>query len=209
MVNVVDGWLVTVTGVVPSVYVNVNGAEPVKVNVTSGRADPAQTVPPPLTTAVGNGATVTTAEPVMFGLGAVTEHVVAVLVTLTIVYVVVDVGVTFTVAPLLIPFALKLVVPSVYTTLNVPAERLNVSVAVPPPQMVTVPVILATGTGLTVIIALPVMFGLGAVAVQPDVVFVTLTIVYVVFALGLTFTVAPLLIPVALKLVVPSVYTTL
>ena len=177
MVNVVDGWLVTVTGVVPSVYVKVNGAEPVKVNVTSGRGDPAQTVPPPLVTAVGNGATVTTTEPVMFALGAVTEHVVVVLVTLTIVYVVVDVGVTFTVAPLLIPLALKLVVPSVYTTLNVPAERLNVSVAVPPPQMVTVPVMLATGRGLTVIIALPVMFGLGAVTVQLDVVFVTLTIV--------------------------------
>ena len=82
-----------------------------------------------------------------------------------------------TVAPLTMPLALKFVVPSVYTTLNVPAERLNVSVAVAPPHMVTVPVILATGAGLTVIIALPVMFGLGAVTVQLDVVFATLTIV--------------------------------
>jgi hypothetical protein len=155
----------------------VNGAVPVKVNVTSGRGDPAQTVPPPLVTAVGAGATVTTADPVMFGLGAVTAHVVVVLVTLTIVYVVVAVGVTFTVAPFVIPFALKLVVPSVYTTLNVPAERLKVSVAVEPPHVVTVPVILATGAGLTVITALPVMFGFGAVTVQLDVVFVTLTIV--------------------------------
>ena len=82
-----------------------------------------------------------------------------------------------TVAPLAMPLALKFVVPSVYTTLNVPAERLNVSVAVAPPHIVAVPAILATGEGLTVITALPVMFGLGAVTVQLDVVFVTLTIV--------------------------------
>jgi hypothetical protein len=155
----------------------VNGAVPVNVNVTSGRGDPAQTVPPPLATAVGKGATVTIAEPVMFGLGAVTEHADVVLVTLTIVYVVVVVGVTFTVAPFMIPFALKLVVPSVYTTLNVPGERLNVSAVEAPTQIVAVPLMLAVGNGLTVMIAFPVMFGLGAVTEQVVAVFVTLTIV--------------------------------
>ena len=75
----------------------------------------------------------------------------------------------------------------------------------PPVQMVAVPAILAVGKGLTLITALPVIFGLGAVAVQEVTVFVTLTIVYVAFAVGETLTVAPLLIPVALKVLVPSV----
>jgi hypothetical protein len=67
--------------------------------------------------AVGSGFTVTTALPVIFGLGAVTAQVVAVLLTLTIVYVVFAEGETLTVAPFVMPFALKFVVPLVYTTL--------------------------------------------------------------------------------------------
>ena len=59
-VKVVDGWLFTVTGVTPSVYVNVKGAVPVNVKVTSGNVAPAQTAPPPVTDAtVGNGFIVT------------------------------------------------------------------------------------------------------------------------------------------------------
>ena len=74
---------------------------------------PAQIVAVPLMLATGNGSTVITADPVILGLGAVTAQVVVVLVTLTMVYVSVAVGLTFTVAPLDIPFALKFVVPSV------------------------------------------------------------------------------------------------
>ena len=74
-----------------------------------------------------------------------------------------------------------------------------------PAQIVTVPAILAVGNGSIVITALPVIFGLGAVTLHVVTVFVTLTIVYVVDAVGLTFTVAPLLMPLALKFVVPSV----
>ena len=59
MVKVVVGWFTTFTGVTPSVYVNVNGAVPVNVNVTLGSGDPAQTDPPPLITAVGSGLTMT------------------------------------------------------------------------------------------------------------------------------------------------------
>jgi hypothetical protein len=114
-------------------------------------------------------------------------------------------GDTLTVAPLLIPFALKFVVPFVYTTLYVPAGKANVRVALPPEQMVVVPLILAVGNGVRVITALPVIFGLGALTLQVVAVFVTLTIVYVVFAVGVTLTVAPLEIPFALKFVVPLV----
>jgi hypothetical protein len=54
------------------------------------------------------------------------------------------------------------------------------------------------------------MFGLGAVTVHEAMeVFRILTMVYVTFAVGLTLTVAPLAIPLALKFVVPSVNTTL
>ena len=64
----------------------------------------------------------------------------------------------------------------------------------------------AVGEGFTVMIALPVIFGLGAVTVHEGmVVFVMLTIVYVVPTVGLTLTVAPLVMPLALKFVVPSV----
>ena len=87
------------------------------------------------------------------------------------------VGVTLTVAPLLIPFALKFVVPLVYTTLYVPEGNVNVSVALPPEQMVVVPLMLAVGNGVNVITALPVMFGLGAVTLQLVATLVTLTIV--------------------------------
>jgi len=66
---------------------------------------------------MGVGFTVITALPVILALGALTEQVVPVLVTLTIVKVFVDAGLTLTVAPFEIPLALKLVVPSVYTTL--------------------------------------------------------------------------------------------
>ena len=51
--------MVTVTGVVPSVYVKVNGAVPPKLNVTSGNVPPAQIVPPPETVAVGLALTIT------------------------------------------------------------------------------------------------------------------------------------------------------
>ena len=65
---------------------------------------------------------------------------------------------------------------------------------------------LAVGRGFIEIIALPVIFGLGAVTAQEAmVVLVMLTIVYVVFTVGETLTVAPLLIPLALKFVVPFV----
>ena len=59
IVKVVVGWFTTFTGVTPSVYVKVNGAVPMKVNVTFGSGEPAQTDPPPLITAVGNGLTMT------------------------------------------------------------------------------------------------------------------------------------------------------
>ena len=139
---------------------------------------PAQIVAVPLMLAVGNGSTVTTADPVILGLGAETAQVVAVFVTLTIVYVVVVVGLTLTVAPLEIPFALKLVVPSVKTTSNVPGlGKVNVNAVVPPEQIVAVPLMFAVGKGFTVTTALPVIFGLGAVTVHRLTVFVTLTIV--------------------------------
>ena len=105
--------MATGTELVPSSYVKENGAVPVKVNVTSGRGDPKQAVPPPLMTAVGDGMTVTSALPVMLGSGAVALHVVTVLVTLTIVYDVVNAGTTVAVAPLLIELSVKLLVPSV------------------------------------------------------------------------------------------------
>ena len=47
------------TGVVPSVYVKVNGAVPVNVNTMLGTGFPAQTVPPPDTVAVGRVLTTT------------------------------------------------------------------------------------------------------------------------------------------------------
>ena len=59
IVNIGVGWLTTFTGVTPSVYVKVNGAVPVNVNVTFGSGEPAQTDPPPLITAVGSGLTIT------------------------------------------------------------------------------------------------------------------------------------------------------
>jgi hypothetical protein len=140
---------------------------------------PAQIVAVPLMLAVGKGLTVITALPVIFGLGAVTIQDVAILLTLTMVYVLFTEGDTLTVAPLLIPFALKFVVPSVYTTLNVPGVgSVKVNVADPPAHIVDVPLILAVGDGFTVITALPVIFGLGAVTVQEAIaVLVTLTIV--------------------------------
>ena len=59
------------------------------------------------------------------------------------------VGLTLTVAPLLMPLALKLVVPSVYTTLNVPGVgNVNVNSVLPPEQIVEVPLMLAVGKGL-------------------------------------------------------------
>jgi hypothetical protein len=115
------------------------------------------------------------------------------------------VGLTFTVAPLLIPFALKFVVPFVYTTLYVPPGSVKVNGVDAPVQIVAVPLILAVGNGLTVITALPVIFGLGAVTIHDVAVLLTLTIVYVVLADGVTLTVAPLLIPFALKFVAPFV----
>ena len=154
---------------------NVPGAGRVNVSVT---LLPEHIVVVPLMLAVGKGFTVTMALPVILGFGAVTLQVVATSVTLTIVYVVFAVGLTLTVAPLLIPFALKFVVPSVYTTLNVPgAGRVNVSVALVPKHMVVVPLILAVGKGFTVITALPVMLGLGAIELHDVAVLVTLTIV--------------------------------
>jgi hypothetical protein len=80
IVYVVDGWLVIVTGVTPSVYVNVKGAVPVNVNTILGNGDPEHTVPPPLTVTVGNGLTITAtgvpklvAEHVFASVNAVTE----------------------------------------------------------------------------------------------------------------------------------------
>ena len=90
--------------------------------------------------------------------------------------------------------------------LKVPgAGNVNVNAVVPPLQIVVVPAMLAVGSALTVTMALPVIFGLGAVEVQSVTVLVTLTMVYVVFIIGVTLTVALLLIPFALKFVVPSV----
>ena len=114
-------------------------------------------------------------------------------------------GVTLTVAPLVIPFALKFVVPLVYTTLYVPAGNVNVSSVDAPVHIVAVPLMLAVGSVLTEITALPVMLGLGAVTLQVVAIFVTLTIVYVVLVVGDTLTVAPLAMPFALKFIVPSV----
>ena len=90
-----------------------------------------------------------------------------------------DVGFTATVAPLAIPVKLKLVTPSVYTTLYVPdAGRVKTRFVLPPLQTEAVPLIDAMGEELTVTTALPVMLGLGAVTVQEAaVVFVILTIV--------------------------------
>jgi hypothetical protein len=161
--------------VVPSVYTTLNvPAGSVNVN---GVLLPPHMVAVPAIAAVGTGLTVITALPVIFGLGAVTLQVLTVFETLTIEYVVFTAGLTFTVAPLTIPFALKFVVPSVYTTLKVPADRVKVSVAVPPTQIPAVPPMLAVGRGFTVMIALPVIFGLGADTVHVVVVLVTLTIV--------------------------------
>ena len=86
-------------------------------------------------------------------------------------------GVTLTVAPFAIPFALKFVVPLVYTTLYVPGGNVNVRGVDAPVHIVAVPVMLAVGIGLIEITALPVMLGLGADTVQVVVVFVTLTMV--------------------------------
>ncbi len=51
------------TGVTPSVYVKSQGPVPVNAIVTSGIGSPEQIVPPPLTTAVGEGLVVIVAEP--------------------------------------------------------------------------------------------------------------------------------------------------
>ena len=76
-------------------------------------------------------------------------------------------GLTFTVAPLLIPLALKFVTPSVYTTLKVPvAGRVNVSAVFVPAQMVAVPLMSAVGKVPTFTTALPVRLALGAVTEQ-------------------------------------------
>ena len=87
------------------------------------------------------------------------------------------VGLTLTVAPVLIPFALKFVVPSVYTILYVPAGSVKVRFVLLPEQMVAVPAILAVGPGLTVMIALPVIPGFGAVTEHNVTALVTLTMV--------------------------------
>ena len=70
------------TGVVPFVYVNVNGAVPVNVNVTEGSGVPVHTDPPPDVDAVGNVFTVTltgvprlVALQPLASLNAVTEYV--------------------------------------------------------------------------------------------------------------------------------------
>ena len=132
----------------------------------------------PAILAVGEGLTVIMALPVMLGLGAVTLQFVATSVTLTMVYVLLVAGATFTVAPLAIPLDVKVIVPSVNTTLNVPgAGRVKVKAVLFPAQIVAVPAMLAVGRGLTVTTALPVMFGLGATEVQVVATFVTLTIV--------------------------------
>lgn len=179
---------------------------PVGGNVKSSAVGlPAQIEALPEMLAVGVALTVTRALPVMFACGAVTPHNVAGLVTFTIVYVTVDDGATETVALLAIPVRVKFVVPSVYITSYVPAGSVNVRVALEPEQSVADPLMLAVGNGLSVIRALPVMLGLGAVTVHVVAVFVTLTMVYVVLTAGLTITTAPLLIPFAVKLVVPSV----
>jgi hypothetical protein len=114
--------------------------------------DPWHIVAVPLMLAVGRGFTVMLADPVRLGLGAVTEHVVAVLVTLTMVYDAFAAGDTGTIAPFEIPFALKLVVPSVYTTLYVPAGKVNVRFELPPMHIVAVPLMLAVGEGFTVMV---------------------------------------------------------
>lgn len=62
----------------------------------------------------------------------------------------------------------------------------------------------AVGNGVMVTTAVPLMLALGAVELHPVNGLVTLRIVYVVVADGLTDTTAPLLIPLRLKLVVPS-----
>jgi hypothetical protein len=55
--------------------------------------------------------------------------------------------------------------------------RPNVSVALFPKHIVDVPLMLAVGKGFTVITALPVMLGLGAIELHVVAVLVTLTIV--------------------------------
>jgi hypothetical protein len=85
----------------------------------------------------------------------------------------------------------------------------NVRLVFAPAHIVVVPEMLAVGSGLTVITALPVRFACGAVTVQAgNAVLVMLTIVYVVVEAGLTFVVAPLTILFNVKFEVPSVYTT-
>ena len=72
-----------VTGVIPSVYVNVKGAAPVKLNETSGNVPPLHIVPPPVTLeTVGSGFTITftdaprlVATQPLASLNAVTEYV--------------------------------------------------------------------------------------------------------------------------------------
>jgi hypothetical protein len=86
--------------------------------------------------------------PVMLGLGAVEVQSVVRFVTLTIVYVVLTDGDTATIAPLVIPFALKFVVPSVYTTLYVPGGNVNVRLVEAPEQIVALVPIEAVGRGL-------------------------------------------------------------
>jgi hypothetical protein len=89
--------------------------------------------------------------------------------------------------------------------LYVPDGNVKVRGVDAPAHIVAVPLILAVGREFIVITALPVILGLGAVTLHVVAVLVTLTIVYVVFAAGDTLTVAPLLIPLALKFVVPLV----
>ena len=58
-----------------------------------------------------------------------------------------------------------------------PGGSVKVNVALPPGQIEVVPLMLAVGNGLTVMTALPVMLGFGALTLQVVAVFVTLTIV--------------------------------
>src|SRR5437868_15000039 len=121
-----------------------NGAVPVSVAVIVD-VPPAQTVPPPLTTAVGLGLTVMVALPLEVPLQFASEIEV-------IVYVVFDGGET--VREAVVPLATFWVTPSDQVMANgaVPVSVAKM-VAEPPAQNVPPPLTAAAGVGLTVIAA--------------------------------------------------------
>jgi len=177
----VAGLLVTPSCWMPSDQVTFHGEIPVSVAVSVVEL-PTQIVAVPVTVAVGNGMTVTTALPEEVPVQFASE-------TAVTVYVVVTEGFALRVAGLLVmPLCVR---PSDQVMLHgmVPVSAAERIVELPT-QMVAVPLTVAVGNGLTVTTALPVMPAGIAVQFASE----SAVTVYVVVVVGFTLRVAGLLV---------------